>query len=213
MVAEENRDLTNDEQDKKMSVENSTEDEGDKKETIEGEEQTAEKMAAEGLNGSSKEDLEDQVTTQMAVDSLASKDEDDLEAQMASAMEEDVSGDKKLLDVLSGEEEDSATPVKQVSFQQLTPSDEAVNKVNIDRLVDVDLNLSVELGRKNMKIKEILSLGPGKIIELDKLAGEPVDLLVNGKLLAKGEVVVVDENFGVRITELVDPLDRIKMLK
>ena len=64
-----------------------------------------------------------------------------------------------------------------------------------------------------MKIKEILNLGPGKIIELDKLAGEPVDLLVNGKLLAKGEVVVVDENFGVRITELIDPLDRIKMLK
>lgn len=214
MVAEENKDLTNDEQDKKMSVENSAEDEGDKKETIENEEQTAEKMIAEGLNGSSEEeDLEDKVATQMAVDSLASKDEDDLEAQMASAMEEDVSGDKKLLDVLSGEEEDSATPVKQVSFQQLTPSDEAVNKVNIDRLIDVDLNLSVELGRKNMKIREILDLGPGKIIELDKLAGEPVDLLVNGKLLAKGEVVVVDENFGVRITELIDPLDRVKMLK
>ena len=63
-----------------------------------------------------------------------------------------------------------------------------------------------------MQIKEILGLGPGKIIELDKLAGEPVDLLVNGRILAKGEVVVVDENFGVRITDLVTPRDRVRML-
>jgi flagellar motor switch protein FliN/FliY len=63
-----------------------------------------------------------------------------------------------------------------------------------------------------MQIREILDLGPGKIIELDKLAGEPVDLLVNGKLLAKGEVVVVDENFGVRITDLINPKDRVRSL-
>ncbi len=76
----------------------------------------------------------------------------------------------------------------------------------------MDLKLSVELGQKDMPIRDILALGPGKIIELDKLAGEPVDLLVNGKLLAKGEVVVVDENFGVRITELIETVDRIRML-
>ena len=213
MVAEENKDLTNDEQDKKVSIENSAEDENNEKENIEDEDQAAETMVAEGLNGSSEEDLEAQMATQLAANGLASEDDGDLEAQMATAMEEDISGDEKLLDTLSSEMEDSVTPVKQVSFQQLAPSDETVNRVNIDRLVDVGLNLSVELGRKNMRIKEILNLGPGKIIELDKLAGEPVDLLINGKLLAKGEVVVVDENFGVRITELVDPIDRIKMLK
>jgi len=213
MVAEENKDLTNDGQDKNVSIENSAEDENNEKENIEDEDQAAETMVAEGLNGSSEEDLEAQMATQLAANGLASEDDEDLESQMAATMEEDISGDEKLLDTLSSEMEDSVTPVKQVSFQQLAPSDEAGDRVNIDRLVDVSLNLSVELGRKNMRIKEILNLGPGKIIELDKLAGEPVDLLINGKLLAKGEVVVVDENFGVRITELVDPIDRIKMLK
>ena len=213
MVDEEKKNLTNDGQDKKVSIENSEEDENSDKDNIEDAEKAVEKMVGEGLNASSEEDIEAQMATQMAADSLASENEKDLEAQMATAMEEDIGEDEKLLDALSGEEEDSATPVKQASFQQLKPSDEAVNKVDIDRLVDVGLNLSVELGRKNMRIKEILNLGPGKIIELDKLAGEPVDLLVNGKLLAKGEVVVVDENFGVRITELVNPIDRIRMLK
>ncbi|MCD6308993.1 MAG: flagellar motor switch protein FliN, partial [Candidatus Latescibacteria bacterium] len=83
----------------------------------------------------------------------------------------------------------------------------------IERLMDVSLSLSVELGRKMIQIRDVLELGPGKIIELDKLAGEPVDLLVNGKLLAKGEVVVVDENFGVRITDLISPKDRVKSLR
>ena len=72
------------------------------------------------------------------------------------------------------------------------------------------MSLTVELGRTKMYIKDILGLGEGSIIELDKLAGEPVDLLVNGKLIAKGEVVVIDENFGVRVTDIVSPTDRIK---
>ena len=76
--------------------------------------------------------------------------------------------------------------------------------------MDVQMSLTVELGRTKMYIKDILGLGEGSIIELDKLAGEPVDLLVNGKLIAKGEVVVIDENFGVRVTDIVSPTDRIK---
>ena len=72
------------------------------------------------------------------------------------------------------------------------------------------MSVTVELGRTKMYIKDILGLGEGSIIELDKLAGEPVDLLVNGKLIAKGEVVVIDENFGVRVTDIVSPTDRIK---
>ncbi|AEM21094.1 flagellar motor switch protein [Brachyspira intermedia PWS/A] len=70
--------------------------------------------------------------------------------------------------------------------------------------MDVTINVTVELGRARLSIKEILSLGEGSIIELQKLAGEPVDLLVNGKLIAKGEVVVIDECFGVRVTDIVD---------
>jgi len=84
---------------------------------------------------------------------------------------------------------------------------------NISLLMDVPLQLTVELGRTKMLVKEILGLGEGSIIELDKLAGEPVDLLVNNKLIAKGEVVVIDENFGVRVTDIVRPAERLAGLK
>lgn len=80
---------------------------------------------------------------------------------------------------------------------------------NISLLLDVPMTLTVELGRTRQLVKDILGLGEGSIIELDKLAGEPVDLLVNGKLIAKGEVVVIDENFGVRITDIVSPAERL----
>ncbi|MBA7588616.1 hypothetical protein ES708_30680 [subsurface metagenome] len=128
--------------------------------------------------------------------------------------DEEVNEGESLLEMLSEDSGDTENdvPVQPVSFQQLAPSDESDERQNINRLLDVSLQLSVELGRKRMQIKEILDLGPGKIIELDKLAGEPVDLLVNGRLLARGEVVVVDENFGIRITDLVDPKDRVKSL-
>ena len=80
---------------------------------------------------------------------------------------------------------------------------------NIDIIMDVPLEVSVELGRTNKLIKEILEFSPGTVIELDKLAGEPIDILVNGKFIAKGEVVVIDENFGIRITDIVNAEDRI----
>ncbi|MFC1528870.1 flagellar motor switch protein FliN [Candidatus Latescibacterota bacterium] len=166
--------------------------------------------------GSDEDDLEAQMAAEIAAES-ADIDEDDLEAQMAAVMGEEVENglDESLLEDFSEEglSEEASIPVQSAEFQQLRPSDEDVDKGNIDRLLDVVLNLSVELGQKQMQIKEILDLGPGKIIELDKLAGEPVDLLVNGKLLAKGEVVVVDENFGVRITDLINPKDMIRSLK
>lgn len=80
---------------------------------------------------------------------------------------------------------------------------------NIDLIMDVPLEVTVELGRTKMQIKEILDLGAGSIVELDKLAGEPVDVLVNGKLIAKGEVVVIDESFGIRITNIVSQMERL----
>jgi flagellar motor switch protein FliN/FliY len=79
--------------------------------------------------------------------------------------------------------------------------------------MDIPLEVTVELGRTSKLIKDILKLGPGSIIELEKLAGEPVDILVNGKFIAKGEVVVIDENFGVRITEIIKPIERINNLQ
>lgn len=98
--------------------------------------------------------------------------------------------------------------VQPVTFQPLTVSQtrEAESKIgNLDLLKDVPIQISVELGRTRMLIKDLLSLSSGSIIELEKLAGEPVDILANGKLIAKGEVIVIDENFGVRITEILNP--------
>jgi len=99
-----------------------------------------------------------------------------------------------------------------VEFPQLKESRGSAEPRNFDLLMDVKLPVSIELGRTTMAISDILNLGSGSVVELDKLAGEPVDLLVNNKVIAQGEVVVVDENFGIRITSLVSPQERIKSL-
>ena len=100
--------------------------------------------------------------------------------------------------------------IKDVAFPSLHSSMAGPVQTNMNLLMDVQMTLTVELGRTKMYIKEILGLGEGSIIELEKLAGEPVDLLASGKLIAKGEVVVIDENFGVRVTDIVSPIDRLK---
>lgn len=86
---------------------------------------------------------------------------------------------------------------------------EAVSSRPIDLIMDIPLEVTVELGRIRMLIKDVLDLASGSIIELDRMAGEPVDLLVNGRLVAKGEVVVIEDNFGIRITEIVSPAERV----
>jgi flagellar motor switch protein FliN/FliY len=98
--------------------------------------------------------------------------------------------------------------VQSVQFPSLMPRATAQESGNIGLIMDVYMEMTVELGRTRKLIKEILGMGEGTIIELDKLAGEPVDILVNHKLIAKGEVVVIDENFGVRVTEIVSPMER-----
>jgi len=87
------------------------------------------------------------------------------------------------------------------------------NSEGIEVLLDVELDVCIELGRSSMSIKRILELAPGSIVELDRMAGEPVDLMVNNKVVAKGEVVVVDESFGIRILSLVSPEERIRSLR
>ncbi|QEH69599.1 flagellar motor switch phosphatase FliY [Cellulosilyticum sp. ST5] len=99
--------------------------------------------------------------------------------------------------------------VQTPQFQSFDNRPKVYPKENMDLLMDVSLEVSVELGRTSRKIKEILEFGPGSIIELNRLVGEPVDVLVNGKFVATGEVVVIDENFGIRITDIINPEDRI----
>ncbi|MBN1070245.1 flagellar motor switch phosphatase FliY [Clostridium botulinum] len=103
--------------------------------------------------------------------------------------------------------------VHEAAFETLVPGDTAQVPKNIDLILDVPLDISVVLGRTKKSIKDILNLSTGSLIELDKLAEEPVEILVNGKKIAYGEVVVVDENFGVRITSIVSNAERIKSLR
>ena len=106
----------------------------------------------------------------------------------------------------------SSTSASKAEFQQLQQPVTPPGSRNIELLMDVDLPISIELGRTKLSIADILSLGPGSVVELNKLAGEPVDLLVNQKVVARGEVVVVDENFGLRITQLMTPEERLRAL-
>lgn len=98
--------------------------------------------------------------------------------------------------------------VQPAQFQNFEDIRTVYERKNIDLIMDVPLQVTVELGRTQKQIREILEFGQGSIIELDKLAGEPVDILVNGKSIAKGEVVVIDESFGVRITDIIHPSKR-----
>lgn len=104
-------------------------------------------------------------------------------------------------------------PIQQAQFIPLNTTPVQVNDANIGLILDVPLQVTVELGRTKKSIKEILELTNGSIVELDKLAGEAVDIQVNGKFLAKGEVVVIDENFGVRITDIATPAERAAKLQ
>lgn len=105
------------------------------------------------------------------------------------------------------------TPVYPVQFAALHAEETIAEPAHgIELLLDVQLQVSVELGRSNLPIRDILALRSGSVIELDKLAGEPADVSINGTLIARGEVVVVDEKFGVRITEVVSKSKRLASL-
>jgi len=133
----------------------------------------------------------------MAVDDKPA--EDDGMADWAEALMEQKSGDATdaHAGILSGE-----------SPRPFSNSDAPVNDINM--VLDIPVQLSVELGRTKVPIKHILQLGQGSVVELDALAGEPMDVLVNGYLIAQGEVVVVNDKFGIRLTDVVTPSERLR---
>lgn len=100
------------------------------------------------------------------------------------------------------------------TFEQLKPEDYGSNSgdVKIDAILDVPITIAMEIGRTRINIRNLLQLNQGSVVELDRLAGEPMDVLVNGTLIAQGEVVVVNEKFGIRLTDIVSPSDRVKKL-
>jgi flagellar motor switch protein FliN/FliY len=121
--------------------------------------------------------------------------------------------DKRKSVVREEVEEEPEIPVKEVEFPPISTTTQGLASPNVDLLLDVQMTVTVELGRTKKYVKDILEMGEGSIIELDKQAGEHVDVLVNGKLVARGEVVVIDENFGVRITEIISPKDKLGIKK
>jgi flagellar motor switch protein FliN/FliY len=109
------------------------------------------------------------------------------------------------------EEQDGA---EAATFAQLQPDARAGDQgdIKIDAILDVPITISMEIGRSRINIRNLLQLNQGSVVELDRLAGEPMDVLVNGTLIAQGEVVVVNEKFGIRLTDIVSPADRVKKL-
>jgi len=107
--------------------------------------------------------------------------------------------------------DDSDAPAAQ--FEELMPEQQDTDgNVKIDAILDVPVTVAMEIGRTQITIRNLLHLNQGSVVELDRLAGEPMDVLVNGTLIAQGEVVVVNDKFGVRLTDIVSPTDRVKKL-
>ena len=113
---------------------------------------------------------------------------------------------RRAIDLDDDEDDEGSIPISPLQFPSLQADAGGGGPPQpLDLILDVTMRVSVELGRATLTVQEILALGPGSVVELDKLAGEPVDILVNERLIARGEVVMVDENFGVRVTEILSP--------
>lgn len=114
----------------------------------------------------------------------------------------------------SGETKEKAASAKRdTTFPGVSEDGGKGKTKNLDFLLDIPLEVTVELGRTRMIINDLLRLGQGSVIELTKLAGEPMEILVNQKLIARGEVVVVNEKFGIRLTDIISPMERVEQLR
>lgn len=129
-----------------------------------------------------------------------------LNDEMSAALDEQA----QAADAVGGPEAESA------QFQELhadAGASDGGGEVNLDAILDVPVTISMEIGRSHISIRNLLQLNQGSVVELDRLAGEPMDVLVNGTLIAQGEVVVVNDKFGIRLTDIISPADRVKRLR
>jgi flagellar motor switch protein FliN/FliY len=127
---------------------------------------------------------------------------DDWAAAMAE--QEDAGAD-------AGQEQETEA-AQAAQFAELLPEQQKGEEVNINAILDVPVTIAMEIGRTDISIRNLLQLNQGSVVELDRLAGEPLDVLVNGTLIAKGEVVVVNEKFGIRLTDVISPSERVRQL-
>jgi len=110
-------------------------------------------------------------------------------------------------------EQTQETPAAEFDNLEDTSGGLADDEANMDVILDIPVTISMEIGRTHISIRNLLQLNQGSVVELDRLAGEPMDVLVNGTLVAHGEVVVVNEKFGIRLTDVISPAERVKKLK
>jgi len=126
---------------------------------------------------------------------------------------ETIDAEKEMMEPLAQEVATKSEGSAQTPVPPAVPEINGPQDSNLDRILDIPLVLSAQLGSTRMLIKDLLQLGPGSIVELDKLAGEPLEVLVNERLVARGEVVMVNEKFGIRLTDVISPTDRVNKLR
>jgi len=172
------------------------------------------------VNDATAKAPEDKATEEKAPEDKASEDkasEDkvpEVKAPEDKAPEDKVPEDKAPEMATDQPADQTKVKVQSTQFSPMNPNGGGIQaQGNIGMLVDLQLPVAVELGRVNMMVKDILELGPGAVVELNKFSGEPVDIYVNNKKFAEGEVVVVDQNFGVRILALIGPNERLMNLQ
>lgn len=134
-------------------------------------------------------------------------------AEQLAGEEENLSWDDVQEEMDASRKEEPKTEVSGVNFNELSAGAVPRGNLDLDFILDIPLTLTVELGRSKMLISELLQLGQGSVLELTKLAGEPMDIFINQRLIARGEVVVVNEKFGVRLTDIVSPAERVNRLR
>ena len=134
-------------------------------------------------------------------------------------------GDDSTMDEWAAAMEEAGTPMEDVTEQQTqqaenVPLDKLENSapssnedVNLDVILDIPVTISMEIGHTKINIRNLLQLNQGSVVELDRMAGEPLDVMVNGTLIAHGEVVVINEKFGIRLTDIISPSERVRKLK
>ena len=148
----------------------------------------------------------------MSADNAAMSEEDRQAAEWAAALDES----KQSAHEVASEVASAAESVAPATFANFAPTAAAAPGMgagnDINMILDIPVQLTVELGRTRIPIKHILQLAQGSVVELDALAGEPMDVLVNGYLIAQGEVVVVNDKFGIRLTDIVTPSERVRRL-
>nr|WP_298139812.1 flagellar motor switch protein FliN [uncultured Pseudomonas sp.] len=154
----------------------------------------------------------------MADDENTSPEEQALADEWAAALSEsgDAGGQDDIDAMLAGASSEPAPPrAPMEEFGSVAKSNQPVSLdgPNLDVILDIPVSISMEVGNTNITIRNLLQLNQGSVIELDRLAGEPLDVLVNGTLIAHGEVVVVNEKFGIRLTDVISPSERIQKLR